>query len=66
MFFVHWKSLITGNQGCGTRSFPHDEAQRYADELNRADAGILVHWIENAAQSCVQLIEEGKENASQR
>ncbi len=65
MFFVHWKSLITGKQGRGTRAFPHDEAQRYADELNRADAGLLVHWIENAAQQDA-VDEKDKEHASQR
>ena len=42
---VHWKSILTGATGCGTGSFPRDEAQRYADELNQNIVG-LVHWIE--------------------
>ena len=44
---VVWRARITGATGHGMESFPKDEAQRYADALNRdATGAYLIHTIE--------------------
>ena len=45
---IHWKALRTGATGHGTKGFPKDEAQNYADALNKNPEvnTILTHWIE--------------------
>ncbi len=45
MFVIHWRSLITGKTGHGTKAFHYWEAKRYCDRMNRDDRGLLWHWL---------------------
>lgn len=45
MYRIHWRALKTGATGHGTATFPREEAQYYADQLNAEYAGLLVYWI---------------------
>lgn len=49
LYRIHWKAKTTGKTGQGTMGFPKDEAQRYADAMNREDRGVIEHWIEPEA-----------------
>ena len=46
IYRIHWRVFKTGATGNGTRGFPKDEAQSYADALNRDHAAFLTHWVE--------------------
>jgi len=50
MFYVYSKAVRTGYISHGTKAFPREEAQSYADDLNRDpnNKGLLVFWVEAA------------------
>ena len=47
LYKVCWKANLSNTISCGTCGFPKDEAQRIADELNKAES-MLFHWVEPA------------------
>jgi len=54
MYRIHWKALLTGVTGCGTASFPKEQAKKICDDLNKKNVGILHHWIELAGDDSCQ------------
>jgi hypothetical protein len=48
---IHWRSLVTGTIGTGTKRFEKEEAERLAKELNESYADIVHEAIMAASPS---------------
>lgn len=53
LYRIHWKAKRTGATGCGSRAFPKEEAEGYADQMNSdvETSKWTEHWIEPAPKS---------------
>lgn len=60
LYRVHWFVKLTNHRGHTDRTFPHDQAQRMADDWNRRTTIGTKHWIEVAGPSAGTTAESGE------
>lgn len=63
LYKIRWKSYQSGHEGCGSRSYPKDEAKALAEEMSRTSVH-MVFWAEPVPSPTEQNDQEDNSNTN--